>query len=167
MYAFVYQSVVLIFTQFVEVVRFVRWDKDVMSSLVFLGPKDGEFFLQARCAHFIIWCEWLHFFTISHLMLKLMFLAFNFQTLSLSVVEVLLCSNLKDDLCKLNLVLKLFSVSSIHVSWLFVGVSVTAALYTTHLARHSLFSRHEVFFFCRQIQSLLSRVGSFILCGCR
>ena len=86
------------------------------------------------------------FFTISHLMLKLMFLAFNFQTLSLSVVEVLLCSNLKDDLCKLNLVLKSFSVSSIHVSWLFEGVSVTAALYTTHLARHSLFSRHEFFF---------------------
>ena len=45
------------------------------------------------------------FLTTSHLMLKFMFLFFNFQTCSLSVVEVLLCSNLKDDLCKLNLVL--------------------------------------------------------------
>ena len=44
------------------------------------------------------------FFTISHLMLKLMFLSFNFRTCSLSGVEVLLRSNLKDDLCKLNLV---------------------------------------------------------------
>ena len=38
---------------------------------------------------------------------------FNFHTRSLTVVEVLLCSNLKDDLCKLNLVLNLFSHSPI------------------------------------------------------
>ena len=61
-------------------------------------------------------------------MLKLMFLFFNFQTRSLSVVEVLLCSNLKDDLCKLNLVLNSFCVSSIYVSWLIKVVSVTVAL---------------------------------------
>ena len=45
------------------------------------------------------------FLTIFHLMFKSMFLFCNSQTWSLSVVEVLLCSNLKDDLCKLNLVL--------------------------------------------------------------
>ena len=75
------------------------------------------------------------FLTTSHLMLKLMvFFFFNFQTCSLSFVEVLLCSNLTDDLCKLNLVLYSFSVSPIYVSWLFEVVSVTAALYTTHFS---------------------------------
>ena len=63
------------------------------------------------------------FLTISHLMLKLMLmfscLFFIFQTLLLSVVEVLFCSNLKDDLCKLNLVLNSFSVRPIDVFWLF------------------------------------------------
>ena len=75
------------------------------------------------------------FLTISHWILKLMFF-FNFQTCSLSDVEVLLCSNLKDDLCKLNFVLNSFSVSLIYVSWLFEVVSMTVALYTTHLVRH-------------------------------
>ena len=50
----------------------------------------------------------------------------------MSVVKVLLCSNLKHDLCNLNLVLNSFSVSPIYVSWLFEVVSVTVALYTTH-----------------------------------
>ena len=57
-----------------------------------------------------------------------MFLFFNFHTCSLSVVEVFLCSNLKDDLCKLNLVLNSFSVSPIYVFWLFEVVSVTVGL---------------------------------------
>ena len=99
------------------------------------------------------------FLTISHLMLKLMFLVcfFYFETCSLSVVEVLLCSNLKGDLCKLNLVLNSFSVSLIYVSWLFEVVSVTVALYTTHLVRHLPSSAQECFFFfCRQLHSLLS-----------
>ena len=85
------------------------------------------------------------FLTISHLMLKLMFLFFNFQTCSLNVVEVLFCSNLKDDLCKLNLVLNSFSVSPIYVSWLFEVVSVTVALHTTQLVRHLLSSGQEFF----------------------
>ena len=89
----------------------------------------------------------LTFLTISHLILKLMFLYFNFQTCSLSVVEVLLGSNLKDDLCKLNLVLNSFSVSPIYVSWFFKVVSVTVALYKTHLVRHLPSSGQE--FFCR------------------
>ena len=72
----------------------------------------------------------------SHWILKLMFLFFNFQTCSLSVVEVLLCFDLKDDLCKLIFVLNSFSVSPIYVSWLFEVVSVTVALYTTHFVRH-------------------------------
>ena len=56
------------------------------------------------------------------------FFYFNFQTGSLSVVEVLLCFNLKDDLCKLNLVLNnSFSGSPIYVFWLFEDVSVTVA----------------------------------------
>ena len=59
------------------------------------------------------------FLTTSHLMLTLIFLFLNSQTCSLSVVQLLLCSNLKDDLCKLNLVLISFSVSPIYVSWLF------------------------------------------------
>ena len=63
----------------------------------------------------------------------------------LSVVEVLLCSNLKDDLCKLNLVLNLFSVSPMYVSWLFEVVSVTVALYTMHLVRHLPSSGQELF----------------------
>ena len=65
-------------------------------------------------------------------------------TKSVSVVEVLLCSNLKDDLCKLNLVLNSFSVCPIYVSQLFKVVSVTVALYTTHLLRH-LFSNGQDF----------------------
>ena len=86
------------------------------------------------------------FLTISHWILKLMFLFFfNIQTCSLSVVEVLLCSNLKDDLCKLNLVLISFSVSVIYVSCLFEVVSVTVALYTTHLVRHLPSSGKRVF----------------------
>ena len=60
------------------------------------------------------------FLTTSHLTLKLMFLLllffFNFQTCSLSAVEVLLCSDLKDGLCKLVLVLNSFSVGPIYVS---------------------------------------------------
>ena len=104
------------------------------------------------------------FLTTSHLMLKLMFFFFNFQTCSLSVVEVLLCSNLKDDLCKLNIVLNSFSVSPIYDSWLFKVVSVTVALYTTHLVRHLSSSGEE--FFSRELHSLLSWVDSFILCSC-
>ena len=61
----------------------------------------------------------------SHLILKLKLLLINFQTWPLRVFEVLLCSNLKDVLCKLNLVLNSFSVSPIYVSWLFEVVSVT------------------------------------------
>ena len=72
---------------------------------------------------------------------------FNFQTCSLSVVEVLLCSNLKDDLRKLNLVLNSFSLSPMYVSWLFEIVSVTVALYTTHLVRHLPPSGQDIFFF--------------------
>ena len=69
------------------------------------------------------------FLTTSHLMLKLMFLFCNFQTCSPSVVKVLLCSYLKDDVCKLNLVLNSFSVSPIYVSWLFEVVSVSCFIY--------------------------------------
>ena len=105
------------------------------------------------------------FLTISHVILKLMFLFFNFQTCSLSLVEFLLCSNLKDDLYKLNLVLNSFSISPIYVSWLVEIVSVTVALYTTHLVRH-LPSSGQEFFFCGQLHSLLSWVDSFILCSC-
>ena len=50
---------------------------------------------------------------------------FNFLTCSLCVVEVLLCSNLKDDLWKLNLLLNSFSVSPIYIFRLFEVVSVT------------------------------------------
>ena len=80
---------------------------------------------------------------ISHLTLKPMFLFFNFQTLS--VVEILLCSNLEDDLYKLNLILNSFSVSLIYVSLLFEVVSVTVALYTMHLVRHLPSSGQEFF----------------------
>ena len=100
----------------------------------------------------------------SHLMLELMFFFFNFQRCSLSVVKVLLCSNLKDDLCKLNLLLNSFSVSPVYLCWLFEIVSVTVALYTTHLVRQLPSSGHECF--CRQLHSLLSSVHSFILCSC-
>ena len=103
--------------------------------------------------------------TISQLMLKLMILYFNFQTSSLSVIEVFLCSNLKDDLCKLSLVLNSFSVSPIYVSWLYEFVSVTITLYTTHLVRHLQSSGQEIFF-CLQFHSLLSWVDSLILCSC-
>ena len=46
------------------------------------------------------------------------------------VVEVLLCSYLKDGLCKLNIVLNSFPVSPIYVSWFFEVVSVTVDLCT-------------------------------------
>ena len=61
------------------------------------------------------------FLTTSHLMLKLIFLFFNFQKWSQSVVEVLLCSNLKDDLCKLKIVLIRFPL--VRNTWLFEVVS--------------------------------------------
>ena len=94
------------------------------------------------------------FLMISLLILKLMFLFLNFQTCLLSVVEVLLCSNLKGDLCKLNFVLNLCSVSPIYVSWLFEAVSVSVALYRRYLVRPLPSSGQE--FFCRQLHSLLS-----------
>ena len=50
--------------------------------------------------------------------------------------------------------LKSVFVSPIYVSWLFEVVSVTVALYTTHLVRHLPSSVQE--FFCRQLHSLLS-----------
>ena len=53
---------------------------------------------------------------------------------------------MKDDLCKLNLVLNSFSVSPIYVSWLFEVVSVTVALCTTHLVRDLPSSGQEFFF---------------------
>ena len=125
-----------------------------------LFKDDADLRMDNFSAHFITWCEWLFFFFdfFSHLMLKLMFLFFNFQTCSLCVVEVLLCSasNFKHDLCKLNLVLNSFSVSAIYVSWLFEVVSVTVASYTTHLVRHLPSSGQEFFFFCRQLHRLLS-----------
>ena len=99
--------------------------------------------------------------TTCHVILKLMFFFFNFRTWSLSVVEVRLYSNLKDDLCKLNLVLNSFSVIPIYVSWLLEIVSVTFALYTTHLVRHLPSSGQELF--CRQLHSLLSWDDSFSL----
>ena len=85
-------------------------------------------------------------------MLKLGFFKFNFQTLSLSVVEVRLCCNLKDDLCKMNLVLNSFSFSPIYVSWLFEVVSVTVAF----SFREALAVKWARLFFYRQIHSLLS-----------
>ena len=98
--------------------------------------------------------------TTCHLILKLMFFFFNFQTWSLSVVEVLSSSNLKDDLCKLNLVLNSFSVSPIYVSWLFEVVSVTVALNTTHLVRH-LPSSGQGFFANSYIVCYLELILSF------
>ena len=71
---------------------------------------------------------------------------------SLRVVVVLLCSSLNDDLCRLNLVLNSFSVSPMYVSCFFVSVSVTVALYTTHLVRH--FPSSGQLFFCRQLHNL-------------
>ena len=50
---------------------------------------------------------------------------------------------MKDDFCKLNLVLNSFSVSPIYVSGLSEVVFVTAALYTTHLVRHLPSSAQE------------------------
>ena len=79
---------------------------------------------------------------------------------TLSVVEVLLCSYLKDDLYKLNLVLNSFSISPIYVSWLFKVVSVIAALYTTHLVRH-LPSIGQEFFADSYIVCCLEMILSF------
>ena len=85
------------------------------------------------------------FLKTSHFILKLVFFFFNFQTCKLSVVEVLLCSNLKDDLCKLNLVLNSSSFSPIYVFWLFEVVSVFVASYTRHLVRHLSSSGQEFY----------------------
>ena len=73
------------------------------------------------------------FLTTSHLMLELTFLCFflNFQRSSLSVVKVLLCSNLKDDLCKLILLLNSFSVSPIY----FLGCSKLFLLLLLYIQR--------------------------------
>ena len=47
--------------------------------------------------------------------------------------------------------LTFISVSPIYLSWLFEVVSVSVALYTTHLVRHLPSSGHE--FLCRQLHS--------------
>ena len=85
----------------------------------------------------------------------------NLKTCSPSVVEVLLCSILKDDLCKLNTVLNSFSVSLIYVPWLFEVVLVTVALYTTHLVRHLPSSGQECFFADSYIVCYLELILSF------
>ena len=116
-----------------------------ISLLLFKDGADLRMELVNKVCTLSIGANCFTFLTTSHLMLKLMFLFFDFQTCSLSVVEVLLCSNLKDDLCTLILVLNSFSVSPIYVIWLFEVVAVTVALYTTHLVRH-LPSRGQEFF---------------------
>ena len=104
------------------------------------------------------------FFIISHLMLKPVFFFFNFQMWSLRVVVVLLCSSLNNGLCRLNQVLNLFSVSPMYVSCFFMLVSVTVALYTTHLVRH--FPSSGQLFFCRQLHNLSFWGDFFFLCIC-
>ena len=106
-----------------------------------------SFSCKTKFAHFITWCKCLHFFDDLPCDIEVdVFVVFlNFHICSPSVVEVLLCSNLKYDLCKFNLVLNSFSVSPIYVSWLFEAVSVTFALYTTHLVRHLPSSGQESF----------------------
>ena len=86
------------------------------------------------------------FLTTSHLMLKLLFLFFNFQTCSLSVVEVLLCSNLKDDLCKLNLVLNSFSV----ICFLVVRSCFCYCCFIYNAFSEALAVKWARVFFCRQ-----------------
>ena len=61
---------------------------------------------------------------------------------------------------KLNLVLNSFSVSPIYVSRLFEVVSVTVALYTTHLVRR-LPSSGQKFFTDSNIVSYLELIFSF------
>ena len=109
------------------------------------GPKMDSFSCKQSLHILSLGANGFTFLTIYHLILKLMFLIFNFQTCSLSVLEVLLCSNLKDDLCKLNLVLNSLSGRPIYVSCLLEVVSVTVALYTTHLVRHLPSSGQELF----------------------
>ena len=55
---------------------------------------------------------------------------------SLNFVDDLFRSSLKDDLCRLYLVLNALSVSPMYVSCLLVSVCVTVALYTMHSVRH-------------------------------
>ena len=59
--------------------------------------------------------------------------------------EVLLCSNLKDDLCKLNLVLNSFSVSPIYVSWLFEVVVLIAVLRLLGVFHEFLYGDSKLF----------------------
>ena len=93
-----------------------------------------------------------------------MFFFFKSQMCSLNVVADLLCSSLKDDLCRLYLVLNEFSVSPIYVSSFFVSVCVTVALYiTTHSVRQFPLSGQSSLF--RQLQSFSVCDLSF-LCSC-
>ena len=69
---------------------------------------------------------------------------------SLSVVALLLFLFLKDDLCRLYLVLKVHSVSPTYFSVLFVSFSVTVAWYITFCFRHSFSNGHG--FDDRQLQ---------------
>ena len=89
------------------------------------------------------------FLTTSHLMLKLMFFFLKFKTCSLSFVEVLLCSYLKDDLYKLNLVLNSFSVCAIYVSGLFEVVSVRYSCFLYNAFSEALVVKWARVFFCR------------------
>ena len=100
------------------------------------GPKDGEFFFPVSKV-----C------TLSH---DLPFDVevdgfFKFSNVIAKCYRIFLCSKLKDDLRKMNLVLNSFSVGPVYVSWLFEVVSVTVALYTTHLVRHLPSSGQEFF----------------------
>ena len=91
------------------------------------------------------------FLAISHFMLKSIFFL-NFRACSLSVVEVLLCSNLKDDSCKLNLVLNLFSFSPKYVRNCFCYCCFIRNTFSKALAVKWV----RGCFFCRQLHSLLS-----------
>ena len=88
------------------------------------------------------------FLTISLLLLKLIFLLFNFQIYSLSVVEVLLCSNLKDNLFKF-----VFCWSDIR--FLVVGSCFCYCCFIYNAFREALAVKRARAF-CRQLHSLLS-----------
>ena len=107
------------------------------------------------------------FFIISHLNVVICIFLFQFPNAVTKSCSVL-GSSLNDDFCRLNLVLKSFSVSPMYVSCFFVSVSVTVALYTTHLVRHfpSSGQLFFFFFFCRHLHNLSFWGDFFFLCIC-
>ena len=96
------------------------------------------------------------FATIFHCNVNAIFLSLRVQIQLLSVVEFRLLSFLKELVCPLYLILKVFSVRPMQVSSLLLSSLFTEAWYMTPSVRHFPFNGHSFFLLQLQFRSLAS-----------